>query len=386
VFSDGIKIGIPMSVTKVGQSERALVRLASRYALWLRTAIVALTGVFGVVAAESDVRWPMTAVVGFVVGCCFFQVGRELRGPRPIWLATVDGMVVVLVGLSQAYFGPQQVSSWIFAVVSISSVTCHYEWPRRSAAGWVLAGLATAAYGVGNQLAGPDDGLVGLCTRLAVQSLLTWMSFRFLLTGARTADRMGERVASRRREADVAAARRAAERAYFATLHDTASTTLLMVSLGTSDEMAWLPDRAQRDLEILGAVPGSTAREIDLASVLTPLTQDPELRIELDVRGPLVMPAGPAVAIFLGAREALNNVRQHAGDRNPSLRAGRDDAGRVVVELSDRGRGFRPTSVSVHRRGISVSIIERMAAAGGNAEVVTLLGTGTTVRWTWPDE
>jgi signal transduction histidine kinase len=60
-------------------------------------------------------------------------------------------------------------------------------------------------------------------------------------------------------------------------------------------------------------------------------------------------------------------------------------AGRVMVEVADHGTGFDPELVSPHRRGISLSIVERMAAAGGRAGVLSSSGLGTRVRLEWPD-
>jgi signal transduction histidine kinase len=53
------------------------------------------------------------------------------------------------------------------------------------------------------------------------------------------------------------------------------------------------------------------------------------------------------------------------------------------VRVTDAGRGFDVGAVSDHRRGIRGSVVERMAAVGGRAEVTSRPGR-TTVRLEWP--
>ncbi|WP_432904114.1 sensor histidine kinase [Micromonospora matsumotoense] len=352
----------------------------------MRNAVIVPSGAFGVVAVDTNGALATACLVGYAAAWCAFQTYWRFRRPPADWFIAAEGLMLVSVTLSQAYLGPQTVGSWTFAVVAITTVTCHFEWVHRPAGGFIVAILSIGSYALGNLLSGPDQGLVGHCLGFAVQSFLAWMSFALVRTSARAADRIAERAAHRRREAAVAAARRAAELEDLAMLHDTASTTLLMVSSGTLDSAGWLPDRARRDLEVLGSVPGTVARDVDLSSLLETLREYPGVPIRLDVRGPLTIPAKPAFAIFLGAQEALNNVRQHAGDTDACLCAGRDHGGRVLVELRDLGRGFHPADVPAHRRGISGSIMARMSAAHGFAQVVSRPGAGTTVRWIWPTD
>lgn len=368
-----------------GPSDRHLVDAGSKYALWLRLAVVALCGAIGVLAGGPSAAVPTAGLVLAACVSCGLQVYWRARGQWAYWFALADGLIVVAIGLSQLPLGPQSVTGWVFAVASITSVTCHYEWMRAPVAGWLLAAASVTAFAVGNLLAGPDQFLAGLCVRLMVQSALSWASVVALRRATLSMDRVIERGSRRRLAASVATARRAAERECLAMLHDTASATLLMVSSGAIEDYSWLPDRARRDLEALGAVSGTVARTVELSTLFEALGTFPGLRLAVDVGRPLTMPAGPAFAIFFGVQEALNNVVAHAGDPRPTLHA-RQDGDRLLVRLCDRGRGFRPADVSAHRRGISRSILGRMAAVGGRAEVESVPGAGTTVRWTWPHD
>lgn len=374
----------PEAPRPIGPSESELARSVSWYALWVRNAVVVLSGAFGVVAVGTDGALATACLVGYATAWCVFQTYWRFRRLPADWFIAAEGLMLLSVTLSQVHLGPQTVGSWTFVVVSITTVTCHFEWVHWPAGGFIVAVLSIGSYALGNLLSGPDEGVASHCLGFAVQSFLAWMSLALVRAGARAADRIAERAAHRRREAAIAAARRAAELEDLAMLHDTASTTLLMVSSGTLDSDGWLPDRARHDLEVLGSVPGTVARDVDLSSLLKTLSEYPGVPIRLGIRGPLTIPAKPAFAIFLGAQEALNNVRQHAGDTDVCLCAGRDHDGRVLVELRDLGCGFNPADVPTHRRGISGSIVARMSAAHGIAQVVSRPGAGTTVRWIWP--
>jgi hypothetical protein len=215
-----------------------------------------------------------------------------------------------------------------------------------------------------------------------VQALLAWTGLLLVRHAARLCDRLVQAAEQRRVAAAAARAQRTADRAYLAMLHDTASTTLLMVSTGAAGEYDWLPAAARRDVEVLSSYTPVTDRDVDLAGLLRSLTGYPGLTVNADLAGPLTVPPEPAYAIYHGVREALSNVHRHAGDRSPVL-TGHELDGRVVVRLSDRGRGFDPDAVPAHRHGLAESVRARMAAVGGVVEVRSAPGRGTTVEWTW---
>jgi signal transduction histidine kinase len=96
------------------------------------------------------------------------------------------------------------------------------------------------------------------------------------------------------------------------------------------------------------------------------------------------LPAVVAVAICRAVREALLNVARHAGVGTASVQV-EQCANRVAVEVVDTGQGFDPDDVPVHRRGIALSLVDRMAAVGGRASVMSSPDTGTRVRLEWPD-
>jgi signal transduction histidine kinase len=90
------------------------------------------------------------------------------------------------------------------------------------------------------------------------------------------------------------------------------------------------------------------------------------------------------VAIEGAVGEALENVRRHAGTDRAVVRLV-ESPGRVVVTVSDSGAGFDLTAVPASRHGLVLSVRERMARAGGRAEVRSAPGIGTVVELEWAD-
>ncbi|WP_229695689.1 sensor histidine kinase [Streptomyces lacrimifluminis] len=369
-------------------SERLLILALERFGVWLRSIVVCLCGALGVVAADAaEIPLAVSLLVPALLACGVRLYA--LRRPRLFPLAllwTLDAAVVVLTGLFQPVIGGDGADVMVEAIVGISVVAFQYEWATRPVAGAALAALGAVVYVLGDVLSSPGHSpdLVPL-VRMLIQVVLSRAAYLIVRALARAADRSAAVRAAARREMEVAAARRAIEREYLATLHDTASATLLMVSQGDGRDWSWLPPRARKDLEAMSAVPGFETGSVDLAALLRCVPEgegQTRVRLKTHIDGPLAIPSGPGLAIFNGVREAVTNVARHAGVREAELRAWTEGAG-AVVELSDAGRGFDPESVPARRRGIKGSIIGRMHAVGGSATVTSHPDTGTRVQWRW---
>lgn len=368
---------------RAGPCERHLLDAVARYAPLLRAAVIGLCGVFWLTGHAADPAAPL-AITILVVATVLACAQSRWHAAAPVTFITATAVLAVVVGLSQVVVGAQPMSGWVYATASIMSVTCYVDWPERPVAGHLLAAAAIGAHGAGYVLAAgflPAEAVWSLL----VQAGLSWTGLLLVRHAARLCDRLVRRAEQRRIAAAAVRAQRTADRAYLAMLHDTASTTLLMVSTGTTGDFDWLPAAARRDLDVLTAHNPVTDRDsdlVDLTDLLTSLTGYPGLTVRTDIDGPLTVPPNPAYAIYHGVREALSNVQRHAGDTSPVLTA-RECDGRVVVRLSDHGRGFDPAAVPPQRRGLAESIRARMTAAGGVAEVRSTPGQGTTVEWRW---
>ena len=352
--------------------------LAARGALWLRAVMVGLCGAFGLVGYEGGAVVLAAAIVAAYTLLSVVQLW--LRAITPAGAFAANAVLAVVVGLAQVPLGAQPFSGWVVATAGITSITCYFEWSDRPVFAHATAALIILGYGVGCVLAG--GGLPILpAGRMVVQAMLGFFGLLMIHRVARLYDTLSAQLARRRAAAAAARTQQQADRAYLATLHDTASTTFLMVSTRASEDFDWLPAQARRDLEVL-TTEWSPPREMDLAELLATLADYPGLTVRTELHGPLPMPSEPALAVYHGVREALSNARGHAGDPNATMTA-REHAGRIEVRVADRGRGFDPATVPPHRRGLSESIVGRMAAAGGEADVHAAPGRGTEVTWRW---
>jgi two-component system, NarL family, sensor histidine kinase DevS len=104
--------------------------------------------------------------------------------------------------------------------------------------------------------------------------------------------------------------------------------------------------------------------------------------VEVSLQGPpgdrLLLPEGPASALFHICQEALANVAKHAHSRHLSV-AVWTTPNRALLEISDDGRGFdagqAPQTIG---HGLA-NMQTRAANAGGEVEITSEAGVGTTV-------
>ena len=86
--------------------------------------------------------------------------------------------------------------------------------------------------------------------------------------------------------------------------------------------------------------------------------------------------------LFRVVQESLTNIHRHAGSTTARIRLARD-AGTVVLEIEDRGRGIPSASleqVAGGAGGVGIaSMSERIEQVGGHLEVISS-EHGTTVR------
>jgi signal transduction histidine kinase len=107
------------------------------------------------------------------------------------------------------------------------------------------------------------------------------------------------------------------------------------------------------------------------------------LRIDHDAAGlPTRIPSDVTDAVLGATREALNNARKHAGTEQAWLTARGAGAGGVRITVVDRGCGF---VVSAERAGYGLlgSIRHRVIEVGGQCDITSAPGAGTTVEISW---
>jgi signal transduction histidine kinase len=370
---------------------RELNRTAGHYAVWVRAAVAVPCGLLGIAAAPDEHRAVTAWLVALVIAWCALRLwwtNHHTRRPTIGKIVAVDVLVLLGVGFGQVPAGAHDAGTWVLALVSITAVTYVYEWAVRPGLALCMAGLALSAYVAGRAATpgGHWEYTVPLALRGAAQTLLARGGYMLVRRRAWAADEVVARCAARRRAAAVTAARRADERRHLATLHDTASKTLLMVAAGAWDGVRWpLRAQAQHDLAALRAAPVPEQGRMDLAELLANFARPGNVSLKRDIRGPLPLPGETALAIFHGVAEAVHNVERHAEVSEAELFAAQREDGAVVVEVRDGGQGFDPAQVPAHRRGLAESIQGRMESVGGRAVVDSRPRHGTVVRWWWPD-
>ena len=320
--------------------------------------------------------------------------GRSCRLYRAV--CAVD--VVLVCGLCLAkpvLVDPgQQVASlgWVSPIASFTVVAVQFQLGVPAAAAATVAVCAAFVAGAATSpgLTVWDGVFAGGGGWMVVEAVLARLLWVLLQRAGREADRLMRARFDAERTAATAAARRSAQRAHWATLHDTSASTLLMIGLGTvRGTEAWLPGQVRRDIRLLGGVragpPDAEGAEVALEPALHEVVRAARVRVELDCPADLTAPAAVVRAVAGAAAEALENVARHAGvdDARVDVRRDGESAG-IEVVVADDGVGFDPTAVGAHRFGLALSVHDRMDAAGGYALVESAPGRGTVVRLRWP--
>jgi signal transduction histidine kinase/phage shock protein PspC (stress-responsive transcriptional regulator) len=251
---------------------------------------------------------------------------------------------------------------------------------RRGALARIVAGSACIAVGLGAFFVSVDSwralqgGVVGAVVVLVGFALILGPGL-WVLVNQLVAERR-ERIRSDER-ADVAAH-----------LHDSVLQTLALVQRRADDprEVVRLARMQERELRSW-LLSGDRAENIDgsLGVALDELAAEVETEHGVPVEVVRVRDCAAAgmQPLLLSAREAIMNAARHSGASSVSVYL-EVEPQRVSIFVRDRGRGFDPADVAVDRRGISGSIVDRLARAGGAGQVRTVRGEGTEVEMSLP--
>ncbi|WP_244967687.1 MacS family sensor histidine kinase [Tsukamurella tyrosinosolvens] len=155
--------------------------------------------------------------------------------------------------------------------------------------------------------------------------------------------------------------------------------------LGALGELAAQQERALRHL--IAETPVGPAPDpdgdgtVDLRDLLRPLASATVTLAEPG--GPVLLPARPAAEVAAAVRNALDNTALHAGPGARSYLLLEDVGDAVLVTVRDDGTGIAPGRLDAARAegrlGVSESIVGRMRALGGRAELTTDVDEG--VEW-----
>ena len=346
--------------------------------------------------------WTPAVVAGLLITGAGLVVASLTIGGRAVgllsaWLAVVMLAALLTLPIAGHYncFGPS--GTWIPPLVAATAVAgvlaWRRWWPVYLAVSGVIAAVIDAYVSGGTGIHAVAEDLV---RTWGVQGFLTWTAAR-LLAAAIELDTVTAIVV---RQATVAAGAEATdrERTRFAGLiHDNVLATLLDAARGGTAER--LRRSARRTLRQLDTSPHEhrvedTHEVRETIEVLRAEAAEHGLSVTTDLANrarALRIPREVTTSLAGALGEAARNSLRHAApDGRAVARVVRIvvDEGGIVVRIVDNGAGFDVERVSVERLGVRQSILWRMRCLrGGNAEIDSSPGGGTTVtlRWTHTD-
>ena len=177
-------------------------------------------------------------------------------------------------------------------------------------------------------------------------------------------------------------------------VHDSVLTTLISAARAHTAEAQHLAATMAgnaighlRDAALVSPDDGTTVRVSIVARRITDAASALASLFDLRIKslGTRSMPVQAAEAVYSAAVQAMVNSLQHAGEddviRWVAVRS--IPKGGLEVVVGDTGTGFSLVDVPDERLGVRVSIIERIANAGGRAVIQSAPGQGTIVSVRW---
>ncbi|PZG30908.1 ATP-binding protein, partial [Spongiactinospora gelatinilytica] len=332
--------------------------------------LAAAAGLLGALPPVS-LAWLSSVLVCNLLWTSAF-VWAALRYGLRSWLVAGEIAVACVLCLVQGWLLAPQVAtagaSWVAVLATMTILIAAMAWRPRAA---VPGGLAVAlAHLAGAQLAGFGGGVVTVGIH-CVQIIAGVTLMTLLRRSADLADALLARSREAAKADAVQRARRADERGQYSRVHDTVLNTLTTVGAGgverTSPTLRRQAAADLRELERIARDAAPPAGPARLDERLAAVAAGAAPRVETDL-APRTVPGHVAEAFADACTEALTNVARHADTDTARLHL-TDDAGRVLVEITDTGHGFDPTTIPPDRYGLRGSIIARMESVDGGARV-----------------
>ncbi|WP_448003804.1 sensor histidine kinase [Agromyces bauzanensis] len=288
---------------------------------------------------------------------------------------------------------------WLYYICTVATTAAVVALPAPVATAYTI--VVPATYGVIRLLPAGGGAVPLLAVLDAMYAVILGVVVLIIVTmlrqAAETVDGAQEAALQRY---DVAARQHATESERVkvdALVHDSVLTTLLSAAAADSPDERALAARMARDaikrLDEAGASGPRALERVGLPVLVRRLraaltTFAAPFTVRVVNAGGVELPVEAVDALYSAAVQAMVNSMQHADEPGRStrreLRIRGVRAGGCVIEISDNGVGFDRHDVPVERLGLRVSIEERMANAGGGADIESNPGHGTTVTVAWP--
>jgi len=340
--------------------------------------------------------WSVSAAIA-IVGCLLFTVVAAVsrRLVRTANVSFAVAFFVVLITWPFAVVHPSPQSPWLYYLITIATamaaIGLSVPW---AAAYLVVVPLVyavirlTPAGGELSPLKASLDSIYAVILGGAILVITT------MLRAAATSVDQAQATALEGYAHAVRAHAMEAERVRVdAIVHDSVLTTLLYAARADTPEAQRLAATMAsnaighlRDAALVSPDDGSTVRITALAQSVREAVEQLEAGFEITTSrlGTRSLPAGVADAVASACLQAAVNSVNHAGEgARRTVRITSSGVG-VQITVADDGRGFDLSQVPSERLGVRVSIIELIANVGGEAQVESSPGAGTTVVIRWP--
>lgn len=346
---------------------------------WVWLLILAVASLGSADGIDPAVVWGTLVVGSAGTAVTYLAARRGFLGE--LWYVIFDASIALLItaagwiaGSNEFLVGGYPVSSLFIVAYGTNLVATAFAGIFASA---VFAGLhAVMGLGLERTLGSVQFIIVALVVGWAFEALRQRERLRLEAEDER-AEAEAELTAARQRST------RLEERTMIARqLHDSVLQTLKLISASADDpdEVRYLSRVQERDLRRTINEYQSPYEESFRARLLEARARvEDHYRVEIaQVINDDAEMSQELTAVVGAATEAMVNAARHSGSKKIDLFAEIRD-GQVVVNVRDRGKGFDPSSPS---SGISHSILERLEAVGGSAEIKSVPGRGTEVVMT----
>ncbi|MEN9954060.1 MAG: hypothetical protein RL028_662 [Actinomycetota bacterium] len=339
--------------------------------------------------------WVVIYVTLPIIG---MNVWAWLRGSLGFWAYLHGATVLIALWRWQTLVVdpnllPENFQAWVWWLVGMATITMGVAKPLWLGALYLVAASASWFYLDTSVAGGSGDPAIALQDSIYVFLLGGAVSSLIRLTrdGARRADEANSiAIESAVEQAQTDAAERERQR-IDALVHDRVLNTLLVAANAKSEQeqqaVATMAVDAIASLE-------SAVSDQEYESRVTTLglyrslrkaafRASQDIEVEILSAGLEDIPAEIAQTITEAALQAMDNAVRHSKAGRIQLSLGSPTLAGLVVEVKDNGTGFTPERLPKDRLGISTSIKARMELIGGEAQVSSSPGNGTTVLLRW---
>jgi uncharacterized membrane protein len=350
---------------------------------------------------ETTEAWltiAVTALVGSLLVALSFSIGRRWVRTAHATFAAV--YIVVLVSWPFAVVEPigAQQNHWLYYMLTVATATAAIALRTRLALVYLV--VVPAIYGFIHWLPAGGGATWERSLLDSVYAIILGGAVLIIVTMLREASTSVDVAQATALDRYAVAVRQHAteiERVEVdAIVHDSVLTTLLSAANARTPEakqiaatmagnaMGHLRDAARAPTDGPGTM---TMRDVAarIVDASTGFAAPFEVR-EVSV-APSPVSATVGETITAAATQAMVNSVQHGGDPATVarwLRISDAPEGGILVEVADAGPGFDLEAIPTERLGVRVSILERVANAGGVASIDSAPGEGTVVSILWP--